>query len=139
MMKLNLQPLEQAIEQLETSLQFANSEMALKDKKLFEQFRNSVIKCFEYTYEISWKMLKRQLEKDSPSPEVIDTLSFNDFIREGAEYGLIDEPDKWFEYRQFRNLTSHTYDKHKAQQVYLKSPSLLESAKNLLAHLKAKN
>jgi nucleotidyltransferase substrate binding protein (TIGR01987 family) len=138
-MKLNLTPLVKAVEQLEKSLKYANSEMAKKDKDLFEQFRNSVIQCFEFTYEISWKMLKRQIEKDSPSPELIDTYSYNDLIREAAERGLVDDPQKWFDFRHYRNLTSHAYDREKAQQVFLAASDLLVSTKSLLNQLQAKN
>ncbi len=138
-MKLNLSPLHNATEQLEKSLKYAHSEIAKKDDGLFEQFRNSVVQCFEFTYEISWKMLKRQIEKDSPSPELVDTYSYNDLIREAAERGLIENPQQWFDYRHFRNLTSHAYDKDKAQQVFIAASDFLSSAKFLMKQLKIKN
>jgi nucleotidyltransferase substrate binding protein (TIGR01987 family) len=138
-MKLNLIPLKKAIEQLEKSLKYANSEMAKKDKELFEQFRNSVIQCFEFTYEVSWKMLKRQIEKDSASPELVDTFSYNELIRDAAERGLIDNPQQWFNYRHYRNLTAHAYDHEKAQQVFLAANDLLASSKSLFMLLQAKN
>lgn len=65
--------------------------------------------------------------------------SYPDLIREGAEHGLIDDPKKWLEYRRYINLTSHTYDKQKAQEVYLVAPELLPSAKSLLEKLRVKN
>jgi len=74
-----------------------------------EEVRDSVIQRFEYCYELAWKMLKRRLEQDSPSPVTIDALSFKALIREGAQMGFIEHPENWFEYRHLRNLTSHAY------------------------------
>ncbi len=138
-MKLDLSPLQNAIEQLSKSLNFAHSDMAKKDNDLFEQFRNSVIQCFEFTYEISWKMIKRQIEIDSPSPELIDTYSYNDLIREAAERGIIEDPKKWFNYRHFRNLTSHAYNKNKAAEIFNAASEFLISVSFLLTQLRTKN
>ncbi len=62
-MSLDYSPLANAIAQLEKSLAYANSPAALADAGLREQLRNSVIQCFDFTYELSWKMLKRYLEE----------------------------------------------------------------------------
>ncbi|PIP02327.1 MAG: nucleotidyltransferase, partial [Zetaproteobacteria bacterium CG23_combo_of_CG06-09_8_20_14_all_54_7] len=64
-----------------------------------DMLRDSVIQRFEYSYELCWKMLKRRLELDDPSPESIDAMSFREMIRAGAERGLIDDPLAWFNYR----------------------------------------
>ena len=69
-MSLDFSSLATAIGQLENSIAFAESDMAQSNDDLFEQLRNSVIQCFEFTYELSWKMLKRYLE------EIRDRLIF---------------------------------------------------------------
>lgn len=138
-MKLELASFQNAIEQLETSLGYAVSESAKKDFKLFLQFRNSVIQCFEFTYEISWKMLKRFLEKTSPTPNWVDQFSFNDLIRVGAEQGLLSNPKTWFYFRKMRNVANHTYENKIAQQVYEAAPLLLKEAAHLLQQLNARN
>jgi hypothetical protein len=58
-------------------LAYAQSDAALADPDLREQLRNSVIQCFEFTYELSWKMLKHHLETTEPSPDpaVLDWLN----------------------------------------------------------------
>ena len=48
-MNIDFSPLASAIHQLEKSIAFATSELAENDEDLFEQFRNSVIQCFEFT------------------------------------------------------------------------------------------
>jgi hypothetical protein len=47
----------------------------MADPGLREQMRNSVIQCFEFTYELSWKMLKRYLEETEANPSEIDTCT----------------------------------------------------------------
>ncbi|MEA2004569.1 MAG: HI0074 family nucleotidyltransferase substrate-binding subunit, partial [archaeon] len=71
-----------------------------------EELRDAVIQRFEYTYELCWKMLKRQLEEGSPHPSAVDALSFRDLLREGAEKGMIRGVEDWFVYREQRNITS---------------------------------
>ena len=130
---------ESAIKQLEKALTFSQSDMAKNDSDLFEQFRNSTVQCFEYTYELSWKIIKRQLESSHPNPSVIDTWDFKDLIREAAVAGLIDKPEAWFEFRRLRNISSHAYDKLKAEEVYRKAQDLLNSAKFIYSKVKFKN
>ncbi|OFZ30023.1 MAG: hypothetical protein A2622_09200 [Bdellovibrionales bacterium RIFCSPHIGHO2_01_FULL_40_29] len=131
-MILDFSALESAANQLEKALKYSTSDLA-KDVNLFEQFRNSTVQCFEYTYELAWKFLQRKLEQVHPNPQIIDELEFKDLIREGAQRGYIQTPELWFEFRRLRNLSSHAYDKAKAEQVYAKASDLLIESKFLLA------
>ena len=88
-MSIDFSSLGNAISQLEKSLEYANSDMAKADHGLFEQLRNSVIQCFEFTYELSHKMLKRYLEETAANPQEIDLGSFQNLIRTGNEKGLL--------------------------------------------------
>lgn len=135
-MDIDYTPLEKVINQLEISLQYANSEMAKQDSGLFEQLRNSGIQCFEFTYELSHKMLRRYIEFNAASAEALDIQSFQNLIRAGSEQGLLrSDWRKWKEYRQARNESSHTYDLDKAEQVYLITPDFLVEAKYLYQQL----
>jgi len=58
------------------------------------------------------------MEIESASPEEVDFTSSRGLLRLAAEKGLVQNIEAWFEYRQMRNITSHTYDHEKAQQVY---------------------
>jgi nucleotidyltransferase substrate binding protein (TIGR01987 family) len=138
-MKLKLTSLKKAIGRLKEAIEFSHSDMALQNEKLFEQFRNSVIQCFEFTYELSWKMLKRQLELDVPTPSIIDELSYNDMIREAAVRGYIDEPVQWIKYRKERNITSHAYDEKLSQEIYKTAIQFLKDAEQLFLNLDRKN
>ena len=134
-MSLDFSSLESATSQLEKALTYATSDLA-KDINLFEQFRNSTVKCFEYTYELAWKYLQRKLEQVHPNPQIVDELDFKDLIREGAQRGYVKTPELWFEFRRLRNISSHAYDRLKAEQVYLKAQDLLVEAQFLLAAIR---
>ena len=135
-MSLDYSSLQNAISQLEKSLEYANSPIAQTDPGLFEQLRNSVIQCFEFTYELSHKMLKRYLEETAANPEEIDVSSFQNLIRTGNEKGLLrSDWLNWKEYRQARTNSSHTYDEDKAEAVYAIAPDFLQEARYLYQQL----
>jgi nucleotidyltransferase substrate binding protein (TIGR01987 family) len=98
-----------------------------------------VIQNFEFVYEISVKMLRRQLEAESDSPAALDQASFRELLRLGAEKGLINDVEAWFGFRQMRNITAHTYDHAKAQQVYEGTQAFLTHARDLLASLESRH
>jgi nucleotidyltransferase substrate binding protein (TIGR01987 family) len=137
--KLDLSALEKAIKQLEKSLSFSASDLAKQDLEIFQQFRASSIQSFEYTFEIAIKMIRRQLELIESSSELVDQLSFKDLIRTAAERGLLNDPLAWFAFRERRNITSHTYDEKKAEQVFTDLPKFLSEARNLLEKLHERN
>ncbi|MCF7969796.1 MAG: nucleotidyltransferase substrate binding protein [Methylococcaceae bacterium] len=131
-MSLDFSAFANAISQLEKSLDYATSPLAKNDPGLFEQLRNSVIQCFEFTYELSHKMLKRFLEQTAASTEDVNSHSFQDLIRTGNEKGLLrSDWLVWRTYRQARNNSSHTYDADKAEQVYQIAADFLLEAKHL--------
>lgn len=131
---LYLDPLAKAIDQLAASLKYGASELAASDPALARQFRAAAIQAFEYTFELSTKMLRRRLKEILSAAEV-DRLSYRDLIRTGAEKGFIDDPASWFLFRELRNITSHTYDEAKAEQIALVLPAFLGRARFLLREL----
>lgn len=135
-MCLDYTPLGNAIAQLEKSLAYAHSPAALADPGLREQLRNSVIQCFEFTYELSWKMLKRYLEATEASPAEIDVSTFQNLIRLGNERALLrSDWRQWKTYRQARTDSSHTYDASKAEAVFAVASDFLDEAHSLFNEL----
>ena len=129
--KLDVSSLEKAIHSLAAALQAYSNKP--DDNNLA---RDASIQRFEYTYELSHKMLKRYLEMTEPNAEEIDQMQFSNLIRTGSEKGLLlNGWDEWSKYRHARNLTSHTYDESKAQQVCDIIPHFLSDAKHLLTKL----
>ena len=138
-MILDLTHLEKAVYQLETSLNYLKSDLARSDSGLRDQFRAAAIQAFEFTYELAVKMLRRQLEQIVPSPAELRAMAFMDLIRTGAEAGLVDDVARYRLYREKRNITSHTYDDERAEEVLSALKPFLADVRHLLAELKRRN
>lgn len=136
-MKINFNSFEKALQQLEKSIAYLNSEQSQNDTGLHEQFRAAVIQAFEYSFELSWKFLKRHLEMVAGETD-IDTFSKKDLFRVGFEKGLIKTSETWFEYLAARNQTSHTYDAQSAEEVCTIAQQFVGDARALLDTLKQK-
>jgi nucleotidyltransferase substrate binding protein (TIGR01987 family) len=112
--------------------------MASLDEVGREMIRSGVILHFEFTYELAWKFVKRQLEADI-GRTAVDGVSRRDLFRIAAENGLIGKVDAWFQYHIARNETSRTYDLAVAARVYAKSLAFVVDATRLLAVLESRN
>jgi nucleotidyltransferase substrate binding protein (TIGR01987 family) len=134
--KLDTTSLSSAIEQIEESLQYYHSNLVQADEKLALLLRAATIQAFEFTYELSLKMLKRYLELAAIESPEIDLMSFQNLIRTGCEHGLLlSDVAQWKQYRHDRSLTRHTYDQEKAMAVFKNIPEFLKEAKYLLEQL----
>ena len=94
--------------------------------------RDAAIQRFEYTFELSWKVLKRYFKINNN----LEIFNVKDIFREAGKQGLIEKVEKWFEYLEARNLTSHTYDENIAEKVYTKAKEFEKDAHFLCQQLK---
>ena len=139
-MKLDLTSFERAIFQLNQSLSYYESDLAKQDKGVKLQFRMACIQAFEYTYELSYKMLKRYLEMSEATSEAIDSMAFPELIRTGSERGLLrSDWSCWKQYREVRNITAHTYNDLKAEAAFSVIPDFLEEAEYLFQKLQERS
>ena len=100
------------------------------------QIRDGLVQRFEFTYEISHKMLKRYLEMASATPELFDQMPFQDLIRTGNEQGLqLGSWPDWRLYREIRGKASHSYDEAVALEVVAGIPKFLAEASHLSEQL----
>ncbi len=122
-MPLDITALVRAIERLDEGL--ARYRLDESD----DQIRDGLIQRFEFTYELSHRMLKRYLESTAANPAEYDPMPFADLIRSGNEQDLLrgDWP-AWREFRIMRGRTSHTYDVDVALQVVAGIPDFLDEA-----------
>lgn len=130
---LDITPLESAVHRLREGL--ARHDREPHD----EQLRDGLIQRFEYTYELSHRMLRRYLRLVTASPEAIDQASFQDLVRIGNDQGLLRA--EWADWRRFRDLrarTSHTYAVAAALQVVAGIPPFLAEATFLRDALRAR-
>jgi nucleotidyltransferase substrate binding protein (TIGR01987 family) len=133
---LDLQSLKKAVEALNIAFEIYDHnllEQAMPEKTVL---RDGVIQRFEFTFELSWKMLKRYLEEFGL--EKVDSLNNRDLFRVGFEQGLLDDPEAWFHYLKMRNQSSHIYDAGKAAAVFDAARDFQQVAQELLNRLEAK-
>lgn len=130
---LDLSSLEKALSSLDRAI--LRAEANTED----EELRDATIQRFEYSFELSWKMLKRCIEADAANSSAVDAMSFRELMREGFERGYIADPEEWFLFREHRNTVAHVYNESKAKFVYQSALKFEKAAKLLLAKLKEKN
>lgn len=139
MKKLDIAPFENAFISLGNTLEKLADEQWFNAQEEIVQdtLIAGTIQKFEFVYELSIKMLKRQLKAMADFEDEIDQSDFRDVLRLSVKAGLINDIESWIKYRQMRNITSHTYDQSKAQQIYENIQNFLISAEFLVEKLKA--
>lgn len=93
--------------------------------------RDGAIQRFEYTFELTWKTLKKVL--------AVKGLYINnprDVFRDAAQTGLIEEIEPWFEFIKMRNLTVHTYNEDYALEIFQSLPKFKTETEKLISKLK---
>lgn len=130
-MALDIAPFAKAVQRLREGL--ARHEADPSD----EQLRDGLIQRFEFTYELSHKMLRRYLEEVVPSGGGVAQMTFAELVRTGNERGVLRaEWPAWRHFRDIRTRTVHTYDADTASEVVHEIPAFLEEAEYLCAELK---
>jgi|1048.fasta_scaffold35134_2 nucleotidyltransferase substrate binding protein (TIGR01987 family) len=100
-----------------------------------EFMRDSVIQRFEFTYELAWKAIRKQVVFEIGEASV-DGLSRRDLFRRALQQKLISDFELWLLFHEARNSTSHNYDEGNAEKVYHVALRFLPEAQGLLATLK---
>ena len=95
--------------------------------------RDSVIQRFEFTYLIALKTIRKYFIERAFVTENINQMSFNDMIRTANQMNILkSDLTIWTNYREMRNLTSHTYDEEIAQQVVSVIPDFYKEIEYLI-------
>jgi|CXWL01.1.fsa_nt_gi nucleotidyltransferase substrate binding protein (TIGR01987 family) len=132
---IDLSPLHKALALLNEALMFWN--LQPDGTPLKPHLRSAVIQSFEFTYELSLRLLRRVLIERAESADRVADLSFNDLLRAAADAGLMPDPVRWRIWREMRNATSHAYDEAKAQAVAERAGAFAADATALLDALGA--
>jgi nucleotidyltransferase substrate binding protein (TIGR01987 family) len=118
-----------------------NIEPLLKAIKKFELFRQNLtteqeqagaIQAFEYSFELSWKVMQKLLGvrgKIANSPK--------EAFRMAALEGFIKDPELWFDFLKKRNLTVHTYEEEEAREVIGVFPDFSKELHDFLKNIGA--
>ena len=99
---------EQALSQLKRAVELAGS------RELSDLEQQGTIQSFEYTHELAWNTMKDFLEGQG----VKELYGSKDSSREAFKKGLIENGDIWMDMIKSRNLSSHTYNKDVASQIF---------------------
>ena len=102
--KLNL-----AYNSLKEMIEFGNT-ANISLEKFDEALRDSIIKKFEYTFELSWKTIKAYLEEEGYE----EMSSPRKVLKQAFESNIIIDEEVWSNMLEARNSTAHTYDEEKA-------------------------
>ncbi|MDE6537603.1 MAG: nucleotidyltransferase substrate binding protein [Muribaculaceae bacterium] len=75
--------------------------------------KEGLIQRFEFTHELSWKVLKDYMEYQG----IAEIRGSRDAFRQALNSNLISDPS-WMDSIQTRNITSHTYDEDITNTIF---------------------
>lgn len=113
-------------------------EILLKNQNdiLTTVLEDAVIKRFEYTLEISKKIMKKVLKKFYDKQE--EELTVNNIFRFMYGYNYISDWEHWRTYHEKRNTTAHEYNLEKSRRLLEIVPDFIKDTEELIKNLKEK-
>lgn len=84
-----------------------------RKRKLSNLEKQGLIQSYEFTQELSWKVLKDFLE----SRGVQEIFGSKDAVKEAFKTGLIENGNIWMDMIKSRNISSHTYDESTIEEI----------------------
>jgi|SRR5476651_1186771 nucleotidyltransferase substrate binding protein (TIGR01987 family) len=130
-MELDTSALERAIRRLEEAV------TAYQTDTTQSLIRDGLVQRFEFTYEISQRLLRRYLMANPGPPELISSMNFADIIRIANQNGLLlGNWPRWKTFRDMRARTSHSYNEAIALDVVAGIPGFLDEARYLRDRLR---
>ncbi len=136
---IDLRPMTDALATLTESLQLIDEFGAQVSEPMRLLMQRGLIQAFEYNYGLAIFIMTRYLRERASAPDKHDLNVFEELIRVADEHHLLLSPiAKWKVFRHARNLTSHTYDRAKANAVADISPDFERELTYLIAKLREK-
>jgi len=131
-MKLSLTALKKSVSSLGVAIQEQTDNLTPTQKLLH---RDGIIQRFEYTYELSWKFMRRALKEAEGESRLDVLVNRYDLFRLASQVGMIRDAAIWMTYHEARNKTSHIYDEVVAQEVFGIAVKFIDDAKDFLEKL----
>lgn len=103
--QLKWEDFHKALQRLEAALE--------KEPDADDMYLDATIQRFEFTFELSWKLMKAVLDYEG-----IEVNSPRSSIREAWKQHLIIDAEKWLDMQVKRNLSTHTYNEETAEEIY---------------------
>lgn len=92
-----------------------------------------IVKRFEFTYEMSWKTIKRYLDHIG-----IDARNPRACFKEAYAQDLINEENIWLDMIEMRNLSTHIYDEYEIKGILDKIKNYKDAFSDLIKIIKVK-
>lgn len=102
-----------------------------KNPQMNTALQDSCIKRFEYTYETAKKIMNKYLKYEFDKTD----LPVNNVFREIYGLDLIQDYERWTNYRMMRNDSSHEYNLAKARKIVDILDDFIKDVEYLLTHL----
>ncbi|MHA7855944.1 nucleotidyltransferase substrate binding protein [Marinobacter shengliensis] len=93
--------------------------------------KQGLIQAFEYTYELSWNLIRDYFRWQGNA----NIVGSRDAIREAFANGLVEDGEGWMRMLKDRNRTSHTYNEETAREIL---ENILTQYHSLFATLKTR-
>lgn len=109
------------------------------DDIMFDLYRNAAIKSFELCLETAGKLLRKAIKAYGATPKSVDSLVFNDVLRQAFKHGLLDADatERWIQYRLNRNNPAHDYGVGFANETLNILPDFLRDVTELAHKIQA--
>lgn len=98
---------QKALRQLQSAVELSGQ------RDLSQLEKQGVIQAFEFTHELAWNVLKDYLQDQGHQ----NVKGSKDATREAFKVELIADGEQWMAMIQSRNISSHTYNQHTADEL----------------------
>ncbi len=136
-MALNTDHLHNTLRALDSAV--ALYQRAVTENEAIDQeiFRMAIVKGFERTQEVCFKLIKRRLKDFGHGGRKLEATPVKELLRLAAQHGLLtlEEVERWFLYRDNRNDTAHDYGEAFAQETLVLMAGFIHDAYALAARL----
>ena len=134
--QLNLSPLISANSRLGEFLALYQS--AADTDRYHDALRAAVVKAYEFTYGLAYGAIRHYLASEVLPPGDVAQMNNYDVIRAAARYGLLPDPELWFDFRDRRNETSHEYFEEIADRVAASAVDLHQAVSVLIVTIQGR-
>ena len=129
-MKIEISSLKNALDTVKESVDILKNN---REEYLRTSLEDSLVKRFEYTLELSKKMMKKILKKFYDKPE--EELTVNNIFRFMYGLNFISNTESWRNYHEKRNNTAHEYNLEKSRKLLELIPDFINDVEELINNI----
>ena len=121
--KQRFQNYKKALVTIKNAVELANT------RQLSDLEKQGFIQGFEFTFELSWNVMKDYLEEQG----ITGIIGSKNAFRHAFNKGLIEDGEVWMKMLKDRNLASHVYDEETAEGLFVNIKDIYYSQFNKFA------